>query len=206
MTDFDLTVRAKKGDKNAEFILFDRYKALIIKEYLFLKRAKPMLTLGEHDYIQDSYFPFREALTYVNIDKVTKVSTWKFYQYFKWFLMSKNRKELRAKNLSDVSCVFSSLDSTDKYGRELPFEIEDLTIVPYDHILNQKQNVRYFESSLSPNERKMYKVLVKKRDSSKKVTLKEMCLEIKVSKQRLHQVKQALSNKWRAIVSQDIIN
>lgn len=201
MTDFDLTVRAKKGDKDAEFFLFDRYRALIIKEYLFLKRAKPMLTIGEHDYIQDAYFPFREALTYVNIDKITKVSTWKFYQYFKWFLMSKNRKELKTKNLSDISCVFSSLDSTDKYGRELPFEIEDLTITPYDLILSQKQSVKNFESCLSPNERKMYKVLVKKRDSSKKATLKDMCSEIKVSKQRLHQVKQALSNKWKIIIS-----
>lgn len=78
--DFLLMERAKAGDQAAISELWIQYQRLINK---FARRALS----DPEDFIQEAYFHFLKAITYVKLEKVSHPDQWKFYGILNQYLM-----------------------------------------------------------------------------------------------------------------------
>jgi hypothetical protein len=87
-TDYELTISAKNGDRKAEEELFTRYAPFAYKHYAKVKKDVFGISLEKEEFLSESYFEFKRALTYANPEKIYDQENWKFLGVFGYFLNS----------------------------------------------------------------------------------------------------------------------
>lgn len=202
MTDFELVMLCKQGDKKSIEMLFSRYKPLVLKRYVNLKKNKKYLDFDEDDYVQESYFWFLKAVRYVDPSKIGDKSTWKFLGAFMWY--SKGQAN-RVYKIETVKSKYSS-NKVD-YFSQLPkdcidFEpvqetiIDTYSLSAHDASM-QKRVVSQFWSRLDSTEKKRVLALCKSVNPKGKVHLHRAGVYANVSRERIRQVHGKLAIKFK---------
>jgi hypothetical protein len=86
-TDVDLLRAIKSGDKEAEYLLFRKYRFFIVKHYRHLYRMLPEIstTVSFSDFENEVYLTaFRKAIVYADLKKI-RDENWRIVQILSWY-------------------------------------------------------------------------------------------------------------------------
>ena len=205
MTDFELVMLTKDGNKNAEVILYKRYLPLIHKKYLIIKKSKKHTDFEEEDFLQDAYLWFIKAIKYVKPERITDPVSWKFIGAYMWYLSSQVsdifKKESRISTYSiDKEVCFSQLsycgfnqDESSSFQETL---VDNRSPSAFD-IAYQKDVISRFKRSLSSVEAIRLNALCRPLSRYGKITLKQAGEEVGITGEGMRNEILRLSKKFR---------
>lgn len=208
LTDYELLVKSKNGDTKARNIFFEKYKAMVIKNY---KKCKSLFSTFHDEVTFDEYYAeafiaFCKAINGIKIERITNPETWKIYIFYLGYLeratcdFIRDIKNKYEKNCSLETMVTYTDTNTQNYSNELKisekFNIDnDISNSIEKNILSRISSnlIDYFDG--------IEKLYVKaKYYEPIKHTSDEICEILDLTKKEFYSVKRKVDNSIKNIV------
>lgn len=200
LSDFDLVKLCKKQNKEAITELYTRYLPFINKKYIKFKKVFTSINIEKEDFQNDCFFAFNKAITYVNFDKITKPSTWKFLGAFMYFIDAYIWEVVRQYNRKDAHNVSLYIPTENGEDIILTDLIPELALEEGEFIENcyRKDVLQKFYSSLDSFETIVLKERSVIREKGKPKQISEIAKDLGTNFNKIQLTCKSLEKKFKA--------
>lgn len=203
MTDYELIVKCKEGSKKAHTELFFKYAPLLKKKFKAFRMRCPHSVLEFEDFQSEAYLWFMKAVNYVELDRLTAPSTWRFLTPYIWFVNNMIEDLVKSQRPHDSDVYLSTPIETGENATELMDFVsrEGEFDSTSEKTAFQTMVAEEFYRSLSPSERALLDALNKSSHIKKTLIIKSAASELGCSKQWIYTQLAKIRTRFQETIS-----
>lgn len=203
MDDYSLVVQSKKGNQQAQLMLFNKYHNYLVKKYNSLRRQNNTSILFNEfeDFEAEAFLYFLDALEYTDLSKIYDRKRWKFLTPFMYFISNMSTNFLSQERLDVLSLNekvrFGNREEWDRaeYVDFIKFNNED------DPIPRQIIEKMEYESFINTLNREEKIIINRMNQGGKRPTLLQLAGQFGISRAWMALKLKGLKEKYRQFIS-----